>query len=108
MNEIKKTKKPLIFYYGIALLVVLLLNSILLPSIMHRQIKEVDYGTFMTMTEEKNIGRVQIEDNQILFTDKADEKVYKTGLMDDPGLTERCMNQVLFLQVRSCRKLRRY
>ena len=89
MNEIKKPKKPLIFYYGIALLVVLLLNSILLPSIMHRQIKEVDYGTFMTMTEEKNIGRVQIEDNQILFTDKADEKVYKTGLMDDPGLTER-------------------
>ena len=67
----------------------LLLNFVLLPWMGERQIKEVDYGTFMTMTEEKNIGRVDIESNQIIFTDKDETQVYKTGLMNDTGLTER-------------------
>ena len=67
----------------------MLLNLVLLPWMEERQIKEVDYGTFMTMTEEKNIGRVDIESNQIIFTDKDETQVYKTGLMNDTGLTER-------------------
>ncbi|MEF2840409.1 MAG: ATP-dependent zinc metalloprotease FtsH, partial [Faecalibacterium sp.] len=71
------------------LLTLLLLNLVLLPWMEERQIKEVDYGTFMTMTEEKNIGRVDIESNQIIFTDKDETQVYKTGLMNDTGLTER-------------------
>ncbi|MGN0567872.1 MAG: ATP-dependent zinc metalloprotease FtsH [Acutalibacteraceae bacterium] len=89
MNEVKKPKKPLIFYYGIVIAVLLLFNLLAMPKIMERRIEEVDYGTFMTMTEEQQVGSVQIEDNQILFTDKSGEKVYKTGLMDDPGLVER-------------------
>ncbi len=89
MNEVKRPQKPLIFYYGIALLLIVLFNALLMPRMMERQIVEVDYGTFMTMTEEKNIGQVSIEENQIVFTDKAEENIYKTGLMDDPGLTER-------------------
>lgn len=67
----------------------MLFNLLLMPKMLERQIKEVDYGTFMTMTEEKNIGRVQIEANQILFTDKKGITVYKTGPMSDPGLVER-------------------
>ncbi|MDY5627976.1 MAG: ATP-dependent zinc metalloprotease FtsH [Clostridia bacterium] len=89
MNEVKKPKKPLIYYYGIVLLILMLFNLLLMPKMLERQIKEVDYGTFMTMTEEKNIGRVQIEANQILFTDKKGTTVYKTGPMSDPGLVER-------------------
>ena len=89
MNEVKKPKKPLIYYYGIVLLILMLFNLLLMPKMLERQIKEVDYGTFMTMTEEKNIGRVQIEANQILFTDKKGITVYKTGPMSDPGLVER-------------------
>ena len=76
-------------YYALVLLMLLLLNLVLLPWMEERQIKEVDYGTFMTMTEEKNIGRVDIESNQIIFTDKDETQVYKTGLMNDTGLTER-------------------
>ena len=79
MKEVKTPRKPLAIYYAL----------VLLPWMEERQIKEVDYGTFMTMTEEKNIGRVDIESNQIIFTDKDETQVYKTGLMNDTGLTER-------------------
>ena len=89
MKEVKTPKKPLAIYYAIVLLVLLVLNFVVVPWASERQIKEVDYGTFMSMTEEKNIGRVDIESNQILFTDKENTQVYKTGLMNDPNLTER-------------------
>ena len=89
MKEVKTPRKPLAIYYAIVLLMLLLLNLVLLPWMEERQIKEVDYGTFMTMTKEKNIGRVDIESNQIIFTDKDETQVYKTGLMNDTGLTER-------------------
>ena len=89
MNEAKKPKKPLIYEYFIALLIIMLFNLLLMPKMLERQIRETDYGTFMTMTEEKNIGRVQIQDNQIIFTDKEERTIYKTGLMNDPGLVER-------------------
>ena len=89
MKEVKTPRKPLAIYYAIVLLMLLLLNFVLLPWMEERQIKEVDYGTFMTMTEEKKIGRVDIESNQIIFTDKDETQVYKTGLMNDTGLTER-------------------
>ena len=84
MKEVKPSKKPLAIYYAIVLAVLLLLNLVLLPWMSERQVEEVDYGTFMTMTEEKNIGRVDIESNQIIFTDKEEKQVYKTGLMNDP------------------------
>ena len=89
MKEVKTPRKPLAIYYALVLLMLLLLNLVLLPWMEERQIKEVDYGTFMTMTEEKNIGRVDVESNQIIFTDKDETQVYKTGLMNDTGLTER-------------------
>ena len=89
MKEVKTPRKPLAIYYALVLLMLLLLNFVLLPWMGERQIKEVDYGTFMTMTEEKDIGRVDIESNQIIFTDKDETQVYKTGLMNDTGLTER-------------------
>ena len=89
MKEVKPSKKPLAIYYAIVLLVLLILNFVVVPWASERQIKEVDYGTFMSMTEEKNIGRVDIESNQIIFTDKDETQVYKTGLMNDTGLTER-------------------
>ena len=92
MKEVKTPRKPLAIYYALVLLMLLLLNLVLLPWMEERQIKEVDYGTFMTMTEEKNIGRVDIESNQIIFTDKDETQVYKTGLMNDTGLTERLYN----------------
>ena len=89
MNEIKKPKKPLIFYYCITMAVVMLFNLLLMPMIAEHQVKEVDYGTFMTMTLDKEIGLVQIQDNQIVFTDVAKEQIYKTGLVDDPDLIDR-------------------
>ena len=89
MNEVKKPRKPLIFYYGIAMTILFLINMFALPNILQRQIKEVDYGTFISMTETKEIGLVEIQDNQIVFTDKTKENVYKTGLLNDPGMTER-------------------
>ena len=89
MKEVKTPKKPLAIYYTIVLLVLLLLNLVLVPWMSERQVKEVDYGTFMSMTEDKNIGRVDIESNQIIFTDKDETQVYRTGLMNDPSLTER-------------------
>ena len=89
MNEVKKPKKPLIYYYCVALVVILLLNLFIVPMLAEGRVKEVDYGTFMAMTEEQNVGLVQVQDNQIVFTDKAEENIYKTGVMDDPMLTER-------------------
>ena len=88
MKEVKPPKKPLMYYYSIALMVLLLFNFIAVPWMAERQVKEVDYGTFMTMTEEKNIKEVEIETNQIIFTDN-DGNYYKTGRMDDDGLVER-------------------
>ena len=89
MNEVKKPRKPLIFYYGVAIVIILLFNLFAMPMLQSAVVTEVDYGTFMTMTQEKNIGRVEIQYNQIIFTDKADETIYKTGVMNDPNLTER-------------------
>lgn len=89
MNEVKKPKKPLIYYYAIAIAVLLIFNLFAMPNIMKMQIKEIDYGTFMSMTESRQIGLVEIQDNQIIFTDKDSQNVYKTGLVDDPGRTER-------------------
>src|SRR5574344_1837823 len=89
MNEVKKPKKPLIYYYFVVLLCVMLFNLLLMPRILERQIRETDYGTFMSMAEEQNIGMVQVQDNQILFTDKEGTTVYKTGLMYDPGLVDK-------------------
>ena len=89
MNEVNKPKKPLIFYYCIVMIALMLINSLAVPLIAQHSIQEVDYGTFMEMTENKEIGQVQQQDNQILFTDKEGTRVYKTGLMDDPELVQR-------------------
>ncbi len=89
MKEVKSPKKPLIYYYGIVLAVIVLFNLFVTPIIQEHQVTEVDYGKFMTMIEEKSIGSVEVEDSQIIFTDKDTNKIYKTGTMDDPGLTER-------------------
>ena len=92
MQEVKKPRKPLIYYYVIALAVLLVFNLLAMPYINAYQVKEVDYGTFMTMTEEQNIGKVEVMDNQIVFTDKAEENIYKTGRMDDPQMVDRLYN----------------
>ena len=89
MKEVKSPKKPLIYYYVIVLLVLAAFNFFVSPLLLSRQMTEVDYGTFMSMTEKKNIGRVEVEDSQIIFTDKNNDNIYKTGVMDDPNLTER-------------------
>ncbi|MGN1313822.1 MAG: ATP-dependent zinc metalloprotease FtsH [Lachnospiraceae bacterium] len=89
MNEVKNPKKPLIYYYVIAILVVYLFNALLMPQIAKQAIKEVDYGTFMEMTYNGEIGQVQIQDNQILFTDKEETAVYKTAPVQDADLTNR-------------------
>ncbi len=91
MQEVKKPKKPLIFYYVVAMLVLLLFNFLAMPWLAQRRIQEVDYGTFMSMTKEGNIGQVEVQEqeNQILFTDKEYQHIYKTGMMPDPELTQR-------------------
>ena len=89
MKEVKPSKKPLAIYYAIVLLVLLVINLVVMPWLAERQVQEVDYGTFMSMTEQENIGKVDIQSNQIIFTDKDSKQIYKTGLMNDPGLTER-------------------
>ena len=89
MNEVKTPKKPLISYYCIVILLLLLFNMLVMPMIGQRQVKEVDYNTFMEMTYNDNIGKVELQDNQILFTDKDNTQLYKTGLMSDPELTQR-------------------
>ena len=89
MNEVKKPKKPLIFYYILVLVAMLLINMLLVPYLAEKQVKEVDYGTFMDMTENKEIGQVEISDDEILFTDKSGDNYYKTGVMNDDGLVDR-------------------
>ena len=91
MNEVKRPKKPLIFYYAIVMLAIILFNSLAMPWIVGQQVKEVDYGTFMTMINEKNIGLVEISEaeNQITFTDKEEKQVYKTAMVEDPTRTQR-------------------
>lgn len=89
MKEVKSPKKPLIYYYSIVLLLILIFNLMVAPLIMQVKVKEVDYGTFMQMIKDNNIGSVEIVDSQIIFTDKDEKNIYKTGAMDDPTLTER-------------------
>ncbi len=89
MKEVKSPKKPLIYYYGVVLLVLLVFNLVITPLLLKQEVTEVDYDTFMSMTESKNIGQVQVEDQQIVFTDKDEKNVYQTNVMDDPNLTER-------------------
>lgn len=89
MQEVKSPKRPMIFYYIIALVAILCINFLLLPALEQRQVKEVDYGTFMTMIDEKQIDSVSIESNQIIFTDKSGDTVYKTGIIEDPDLVTR-------------------
>ena len=87
MKEVKSPKKPLIYYYVLVLAILFLFNMIVPTFLMAPQIESVDYGTFMDMIEEQDIGRVEITDNEITFTNKADSKIYQTGVMYDPGLT---------------------
>lgn len=94
MNEVKKPKKPLIYYYVIVMIALLLFNLLLVPLISEGRVKDVDYGKFMTMTEAKKIDQVEIQDNQILFTDKTSKVIYRTGLMDDPGRERNLRNPV--------------
>lgn len=91
MNEVKKPKKPLISYYCIVLLILILFNSLAMPWLMEHQIKDVDYGTFIRMTEDGNVGRVNIKEqsNTIVFTDKEEKTIYQTAMVDDPDLTDR-------------------
>lgn len=89
MNEVKKPKKSLFYYYGVVVLGILLFNILAMPYLAQQEIKDVDYGTFMTMTYAKEIGQVEIQENQILFTDKDNTTIYRTGLMDDPNRTQR-------------------
>lgn len=90
MKEVKSPKKPLIYYYGIVLLVLFLFNILVAPMLLaQQQVVEVDYGTFMDMIDQKKIGTVEVQDSQIVFTDKGNTTVYKTGVMDDSSLTER-------------------
>lgn len=89
MNEVKNPKKPVYYFYTIALIAIFLFNALAMPFIVNRQIKEVDYGTFMTMTENQEIGQVDVQDNQILFTNKDNSQIYKTGIMNDPDIVSR-------------------
>ncbi len=91
MNEVKKPKKPLIYYYCIVISLVVLFNALAMPWIMERRIQKVDYGTFIEMTEKGEINQVDIQnqDNSITFTSKDDNKIYKTAMVDDPELTKR-------------------
>lgn len=92
MKEVKKPHKPLIYYYGIVVVVLLILNLLIVPLIEESAIKEVDYGTFMQMTEDKNIGLVEVQQSRIVFSDSAKKQVYKTGIMNDPDLIDRLYN----------------
>lgn len=91
MNEVKKPRKPLIYYYTIVLIAIILFNFLAMPLISGARVKEVDYGTFITMTQNKEVGKVEIQaqENQIVFTDKDEKQIYKTGMVDDPDLTQR-------------------
>ena len=89
MKEVKSPKKPLIYYYSIAIIIILLFNLLIAPMIMDKQVTQVDYGKFMRMIDDGNIGSVQVEDTLIIFTDKKEANIYKTGLMNDPTLTQK-------------------
>ena len=89
MHEVQKPKKPLYYYYGVAMLILMCFNLLAMPYMAEKQVKNIDYGTFMTMTDDKDIGRVEIQSNQIIFTDKAEKNIYKTGPLNDPGLVVR-------------------
>ena len=89
MNEVNRPRKPLLIFYIAVLLILFLWNSMIVPMVAGQEIKEVDYGTFMTMTEKNQIGKVQIGSNKILFTNKDGSKTYKTGIMNDPDLVNR-------------------
>ena len=89
MKEVKSPRKPLLYYYGIVLLIILLFNLLVTPLLTANQVTMVDYGTFMDMIDDKDIGTVQVEDTEILFTDRAGTNVYQTVPMEDPTLTER-------------------
>ena len=91
MNEVKRPRKPLIYYYTIVLLVLLLFNFLAMPWLTQRQVQQVDYGTFLEMAENKELGQVEVQqqENQILFTNKDNTTIYKTGMMPDPDLTQR-------------------
>ena len=89
MNEVKPPRRPLIYYYGLMMCILMVINFLAMPWLAKRQIMEVDYGTFMEMTEKQEIGRVEVQSTQILFTDKEDRQIYKTGLMNDPDLIYR-------------------
>lgn len=89
MKEVKTPKKPLVYYYGIVLIIIMIFNFLIAPMISRSQVEEVGYGTFMDMIEEGNIGVVEVEDSQILFTDKEETTIYKTNPMEDPTLTQR-------------------
>lgn len=91
MNEVKKPRRSLLTFYLIVMAVIIFFNMVVSPLLLQRQVKEVDYGTFISMTLEGNIGKVNISDseNLITFTDKEGTQVYKTGIVDDPGRTER-------------------
>ena len=89
MNEIKRPRRPILIFYIVFLLLLFVFNGMLLPKMAEQQVKEVDYGTFMTMTENGQIGSVQIEDNKILFSSKDGSKLYKTGVVNDPDLVNR-------------------
>ena len=89
MNEVNRPRKPLLIFYIAVLLILFMWNSMIAPMVAEQEIKEVDYGTFMTMTEKQQVGKVQIESNKILFTNKDGSKTYKTGVMNDPDLVNR-------------------
>ena len=89
MQEVKRPQKPLIYFYVAMILVILIFNCFVAPYLARKAIKDVDYGTFMTMTEREEIGKVQIQQNQIVFTDKDESAIYRTGVIEDPGLVER-------------------
>ena len=88
MQEVKSPKKPFLYYCLIVATIMVLLNSLVFPNVLEHSVKEVDYNTFMKMTENKEIGKVNIDSGEIIFTDKSEEKMYKTGVMDDPGLVD--------------------
>ena len=89
MQEVKSPKKPFLYYCLIVATIMVLLNSLVFPNVLEHSVKEVDYNTFMKMTENKEIGKVNIDSGEIIFTDKSEEKMYTTGVMDDPGLVDR-------------------
>ena len=92
MKEVRSPKRPMIFYYCMVLLIIFLFNILIAPLLGHSQVTEVGYNTFMDMIDEKDIGLVQIEDTEIIFTNKEQSKTYETTAMEDPGLAERLHN----------------